>query len=501
MRLKNRVFFYELTGIVLIFLAALPRRLIFPLKGLFAFNYDQGRDFLAVSKMIYEKDLVLIGPTTGLQGIFYGPWWYYFLAPLIFLSGGDPQKVAVFFSFIGVLTIVFLYLLLRTLTKNNLLSALLATITAFSNLWMFGPTNIWSPSLTPIILIINVYAAYKIFTSPQRLYFFLLGLSTFLIADTTASLNAISLIFLIALPIFFKKYFYKTNFIFAVLGSILILLPRILFEVKNNFLMTKSLISYLIEPRIYGERLNILSRLISRIDQMYQLFLQGFLDGNKLFGILFLSLLLVLVIAILKRKQTFTKIKKDNFLMFLLFFLITILLYFTVYPDRIWDYYLIMIPTLFVILIAKIFNYALDIKFLKLSVYFVLILMIIINFKKSYLPPYNVTWKGDGATYVNEKKVMDYISSQNPHNYSFFAYSPAIFDYPFDYLVWWYSKRGLIENPMKDQNNLILVIREVSTRKYLTSGWYGDKTRDNTKVLDKEEFPGNLLVEKHEKLN
>jgi len=112
-----------------------------------------------------------------------------------------------------------------------------------------------------------------------------------------------------------------------------------------------------------------------------------------------------------------------------------------------------------------------------------------------------VTWKGDGATYVNEKKVMDYISSQNPHNYSFFAYSPAIFDYPFDYLVWWYSKRGLIENPMKDQNNLILVIREVSTRKYLTSGWYGDKTRDNTKVLDKEEFPGNLLVEKHEKLN
>ena len=56
MRLKNRVFFYGLTGIVLIFLAALPRRLIFPLNGLFAFNYDQGRDFLAASKIIWEKD-------------------------------------------------------------------------------------------------------------------------------------------------------------------------------------------------------------------------------------------------------------------------------------------------------------------------------------------------------------------------------------------------------------------------------------------------------------
>src|SRR3972149_7755166 len=118
MRLKNGVFFYELTGIVLIFLAALPRRLIFPLKGLFAFNYDQGRDFLAVSKIIWEKDLVLIGQTTGLSGIFYGPWWYYFLAPVVFVSGGDPQKVACFFSFLGILSTVVHDLLLKVLINN-----------------------------------------------------------------------------------------------------------------------------------------------------------------------------------------------------------------------------------------------------------------------------------------------------------------------------------------------------------------------------------------------
>src|SRR3989338_751022 len=88
-------------AIFFILLVSLPKRLILTSNGIFAFNYDQGRDFLAVSKIIYEKDLVLIGQTTGLQGVFYGPWWYYFLAPLIYVFGGDPQKVAIALALFG----------------------------------------------------------------------------------------------------------------------------------------------------------------------------------------------------------------------------------------------------------------------------------------------------------------------------------------------------------------------------------------------------------------
>src|SRR3990167_60132 len=163
MRLKNKVFLYELISIVLIFLAALPRRLIFPLKGLFAFNYDQGRDFLAVSKIIWDKDFVLIGQTTGLPGIFYGPWWYYFLAAVVFLSGADPQKVSIVFAFIGIFQIIAIYLLLKVITKNTIISFLLSTFAAFSNHWMLGSTAIWNPTLTPLFLVIFLFTAYKIF--------------------------------------------------------------------------------------------------------------------------------------------------------------------------------------------------------------------------------------------------------------------------------------------------------------------------------------------------
>jgi len=127
--------------------------------------------------------------------------------------------------------------------------------------------------------------------------------------------------------------------------------------------------------------------------------------------------------------------------------------------------------------------------------------LIILNLKSNLLPPYSVDWQGDGGTYNNEKSVVDYISQQNPHDYSVYAYSPAIFDYPFDYLIYCYERRGLLEKPKDRQNLMYLIIREASSKKYLTSGWYGDKTRDKTEVVDKAEFPGDLLVEKHKRID
>src|SRR3990167_1500624 len=436
MRTISNVFLYELLVIIWIFLAAIPRRLIFPLHGLFAFNYDQGRDFLAVSKIIWEKDLVLIGQTTGLPGIFYGPWWYYFLAPVVFVSGGDPQGVAVFFAFLSILSIVALYLLLKALTNNIIISLMLATIASFSNISMIGPPSIWNPSLTPIFLMISIYAVHKIVKNLNPYLFFIYGISIFLAIDTTASFGALLFILFVISPFIFKKVFFKKQYLFAVIGAFIVLLPRILFELRNNFLITKAVIAYLMEPRIYGDRLTLFERVLARLGQMLRIFAEGFTNENKEIAILFIALILCVFLNILK-----------------------------------------------------------------LPIVGVLLVLIFLNFRTDYIPPFHITWEGDGGTYINEKKVMDYIASNNPHDFSFFAYSPAIFDYPFDYLILWYSKRGLIEAPKENQQIMYLVIREASTRKYYSSGWYGDKIRDQTEVVDKKEFPGDLLVEKHKSLD
>src|SRR4030042_528888 len=215
---KSKIMPLGLLSVIWILLAAFPRRFVFPINGLFAFNYDQGRDFLAVSKIIWEKDFTLIGQTTGLPGIFYGPWWYYFLTPIVFISGGDPQKVALFFAFLAIFSIVELYLILKLLTKNNVVSVLLATVAAFSNLWMFGSQSIWNPTLTPIFFLISVYALYKITKKVSNLYFFIFGLSTFLAIDTTASFGVLLFIFFIIAPFIFRRFFFKKQYNFAILG-------------------------------------------------------------------------------------------------------------------------------------------------------------------------------------------------------------------------------------------------------------------------------------------
>jgi|SRR3989344_4413439 len=502
MRTISNVFLYELLGIIWIFLAAIPRRLIFPLHGLFAFNYDQGRDFLAVSKIIWEKDLVLIGQTTGLPGIFYGPWWYYFLAPVVFVSGGDPQGVAVFFAFLSILSIVALYLLLKALTNNIIISLMLATIASFSNLSMIGPPSIWNPSLTPIFLMISIYAVHKIVKNLNPYLFFIYGISIFLAIDTTASFGALLFILFVISPFIFKKVFFKKQYLFAVIGAFIVLLPRILFELRNNFLITKAVIAYLMEPRIYGDRLTLFERVLARLGQMLRIFAEGFTNENKALAILFIALILCVFLILLKiNKKMFSSLKKDFMFLYLFSFLSATIIFFIIFPDNVWDYYLIALPTLFILIIARILSHGYQLKILKLPIVGVLLVLIFLNFRTDYIPPFHITWEGDGGTYINEKKVMDYIASNNPHDFSFFAYSPAIFDYPFDYLILWYSKRGLIEAPKENQQIMYLVIREASTRKYYSSGWYGDKIRDQTEVVDKKEFPGDLLVEKHKSLD
>ena len=79
-----------------------------------AYTYDQGRDFLAASQIIDNKDLTFIGPTTGIIGLFHGAWWYYLLTVPYVLFQGLPIGFYYFNAFIHLFSlialIVFTYL-------------------------------------------------------------------------------------------------------------------------------------------------------------------------------------------------------------------------------------------------------------------------------------------------------------------------------------------------------------------------------------------------------
>ena len=88
---------------------------------------------------------------------------------------------------------------------------------------------------------------------------FLLGLTSGLIMDSETAFGLMLLIStLILLPIYGKDLRLK-NYAMFLLGLTLVLLPRIMFEIKNDFLMTKSTINWLVNPKIYQEELTPLT--------------------------------------------------------------------------------------------------------------------------------------------------------------------------------------------------------------------------------------------------
>lgn len=491
----------EVAVAFLIFLINCLLKIPFTARGFFAITYDQGRDFLEVAKIIYGGNFTLIGPTTGLQGIFYGPWWYYFLSPILYVSKGDPQGVANVFGFLGIITAVLVYPFIKYLTDNTFVAVSLAFIASISSSWMFGPTMIWSPSLVPILMVFFIFIIDRIFTKPIPIYYLLLGIITFLIADSGAAFGIMLTLFLFLTPFIFRRSFFKKEFLLTILGALVITSPRVLFDFRNNFLISKSVLAYVSQPKIYGEQLSLTTRLVYRLDHFWGIFSDSFARGNKLLGGLIIIFLIFIIYTILKNKNISSKFKKDPIVLYLSLLLIFLLLAFTVFPGVVWGYYLVGLPIIFIVILSKIFTFAFRIGNLKIFAGAFLIALVILNFNTGLLSPFKITWGGDEATYRNQKKIVDYITSQAPSNYSFYAYTPAIFDYPFDYLIYWYSRQGLLEAPKDKQNIMYLVIREESSKKYLKSGWYGDKTRDKTVILERKEFPGDLVVEKHQFMN
>src|SRR3989344_2919866 len=70
-----------------------------------AFYFDQGRDAMSVWNLLHNGDFFLIGPTTGIAGIFRGPFYYYLITPFYWLSKGDPVLPANFLALTSVVAI------------------------------------------------------------------------------------------------------------------------------------------------------------------------------------------------------------------------------------------------------------------------------------------------------------------------------------------------------------------------------------------------------------
>ena len=208
------------------------------------YTYDQGRDFLAARDIIVEKDITLIGPTTGAGGVFHGAWWYYFLAVPFALTGGHPLAFYYAITFFALLQGVLFYVFLKDKT-HPLLGLLFLSMVAISPYFIRTSVFAISSIMTLPFILLFMYALYRYFESEKLLDLGLFGLSIGMILEGEVAFAAflIPAVFIAALFTRTVKFFLgSTQKIAYVVGGFAIATSlRIVFELKNNFLQTKAL--------------------------------------------------------------------------------------------------------------------------------------------------------------------------------------------------------------------------------------------------------------------
>ncbi len=220
---------------------------VYRVGDLTGFYYDQGRDAKVVWELWHSGKLFLIGPTTGIEGIFLGPFYYYLIAPFYLLGTGNPVFPAVALALINCLGIYVIYLIGRHYfdEKTGLLTAFFITFShqlVQAHRWLSNPTPLPLFAALALLLILKIVRGSKAASDWLGLGL-ILGLSLQLeAASAVFFLPAAAFIFLlfrIRIPLHFFFTFSLT------------LIPQLWFNLRHDNLLLDSFRRFLVTDRSF----------------------------------------------------------------------------------------------------------------------------------------------------------------------------------------------------------------------------------------------------------
>lgn len=205
------------------------------------FIWDQGRDAWALTRIV-SGDPVLVGPTSGLQGFFLGPAWFYAGVPGFILSNGNPYGVAAWYIAIASLAIPLFWIVGHTLFPRNKKWAIItALLLAFIPGSIRGSIFIWNPLLSLPLVTAGSLALLYARQSRAALFtaFFVWGVV--LHSEFAYAVFFIAPLWLL-IPWIRERFDWKDQ-LGATLAVGVTFIPQLLFELRNQFVMTRALLS------------------------------------------------------------------------------------------------------------------------------------------------------------------------------------------------------------------------------------------------------------------
>lgn len=485
---------------IFIFLLGFLLRAQETLSGNFLFLLDQGRDMLAVKRILYEHHLTLIGPYTSLQGVFQGPLWYYLLAVPTYLSRGNPWGSLALMLIISLATVMVVYSLsLKFFGKR------IALITSF--LFAVSPEAVaaatyeWNPHPMWLLIVLYAFALFSVENGRYRSFLLLWPLIGLMFHFQTA-LGIFILTGTFCYFLLFNKNIIKhAYFLYGLLLGGIFFLPQLLFDLRHDFLMTKSIIKLFNGSDrglfVKGETGNYLDIVFNHLSLFYYNFTTSLMrDGylSYLPQVLFICMIIAIIFG---KKYLHCTQKESAFINFLTKIVLIIILLSLLYPFplRYWfltgfqSFYLLI----FGILLSKISMSLLG----KVVLTFFLIVIsyyLVLRIHTLYFAP-----PDDGGTAKTKGKLgaIDTIyrdAQGKPFN--LLVFTPSVSTDPYDYLVWWYGKNKYGYLPGKEKKGVFyLLIEPDGSKIWSYKGWLETVVKTG-KVLDTKRLASGFIIQK-----
>jgi hypothetical protein len=423
------------------------------ITGSIPFWYDPARDMLSAWDNLHK--LTLIGSTSGIPGIFYGPYWIWFLSiPIIFSK--DPRLATLVVSFIPYMFFFPLVLSLfkKYFKKDILLVLWIIFILGFQSYLIF----VWNPNDSTLLFLL---ASYLILSGN----IFLAGLSLGLALNINLSFGSVfflsSIMFLAFNTVSFlketlmdrvKRFSYQLGFF--LFGNVLTFLPFLIFEIRHSFQQIKIAMTALLHGgggivAIHGlSKQGIIESFFSRWAQLLHL-------PFNLSLIILVILIVYLFILWRRKKIDFSKSEKI-FLLFLTSLVLGCLGLYLSVRNPVWDYHFVGIEVFWILLLGIFLT---KIPYIKFAAY-VWILFLIVTQTMVFWGNLRVSALTSDSLAAKEYIVKTISDDAQGKAYAVYAYSPSIYTYEYTYLFRFLAKKDIPYDPalIKPRGDVYLIL-------------------------------------------
>ena len=308
---------------------------------------DQGRDAIIIKRILTFEHFPAIGPPTSVGQVYLGPFYYYFMAPWLYLSNFEPIGLAIGVAVLSTAFIIVSYFMIKDLFNQKVAIISSIFMTFSSTLIEFSRLS-WNPNLLPFFTLFTIYFTIKASQKFSPVHFLLAG--AFL--SFSIQLHYLALLLIPPIVLFYLiKLFQDKKVREFFRGGLLMLssflffsMPLIIFDLRHNFLNSKNF------AVLFKGSQNVSTKNLETITGSFS-FLNQYLFNTKFsntFIILILILFFLLLLSQLKNRTSLRAI--------LLFFLI-LLLGVSLYVGPKYPHYLGILYIPYIILLSYLLSF------------------------------------------------------------------------------------------------------------------------------------------------